>query len=365
MSIGQDEYGNIYEETPDGRRRLLVSGTAQPVRAPKPSPTASLENIAGNYAVDRGIDAIGSYLGGEAAVQTGLGEGISAMGGLDAGTAVGSALDGSTMLAGGGTAPMTPGLTAAAPQAGVSLAQIGGPLLALYGGYNAYDALSKGQSSRTGLATAGAGVGLMLGGPVGAGIGAVAGSGLGYLVNKTPLKHKSTAQERAEHMQQIAGQGENSKRYIQTALAEEKDQYNKGQRLDSGADPTFAGYDPETGRWRNNKYAASGNLADLQAQDVWGSYGILNMFGEDYWTKMSPYERYAISRAALDNGLIKSKKGDLVVTDPDKLRSLADSAYKNEQYKKDYAGVEKSENKLAASKAQPQATSGASGGVSL
>lgn len=331
MSIGQDEYGNIYEELPDGSRRMLVPGSARQVSAPRQE--VGLKDLAIKYGIDKGIDAITS-----SAVDQGVSSilpEISSLGDFSYTLAQEAPLG--FNLAGELPASIANVGAAEAPAAGAGFAQIAGPILALKGGYDTYKALSNGQSSRTGLGTAGAGIGMMLGGPVGAGIGAIAGSGLGYLVNKTPLRHKSTKQVQAER--QVSLRDLNSKainNYLDTSNKQLSSSPNMGGRVDTSTAADFVGINPETGMWTNNKYATSRNLADLQAQDVWGSYGMLNLFGDDYFSKMSEFERYAASRSALENNLIKSNKGDLMITDGDKLKSLLADAYKNEQYKKDY-----------------------------
>lgn len=86
--------------------------------------------------------------------------------------------------------------------------------------------------------------------------------------------------------------------------------------------------------------APGGQLQDLTDAEIktanptqlWGSYGMLNTFGNDYFTKMNEFQRFAATKAALDAGLLNSNHGDTMVTDPERLKQLLPDAYKNKAY---------------------------------
>ena len=74
-------------------------------------------------------------------------------------------------------------------------------------------------------------------------------------------------------------------------------------------------------------------------KDPWamsGQYGMLQTFGGDYFNKMNEFQRFAASRAAIDNGLLKGDHGDIIVTDPEKLKGLLLQYQNDEKVQQEY-----------------------------
>lgn len=94
-------------------------------------------------------------------------------------------------------------------------------------------------------------------------------------------------------------------------------------------------------------------LAMKDPTAMWGSYGMLNTFGKDYFDKMDEFQRYAATQAAIDNGLFDPEKGDMLITDAAKLKSLTEGAYKNADYRKAYDSWKKTEKSPALSSIAP------------
>lgn len=62
---------------------------------------------------------------------------------------------------------------------------------------------------------------------------------------------------------------------------------------------------------------------NLTPEDVWGGAGVLQTFGNDWLGKYSGDQRRQISQGLIDNGLIDQKLGDIVITDADKAKTIA------------------------------------------
>lgn len=84
-------------------------------------------------------------------------------------------------------------------------------------------------------------------------------------------------------------------------------------------------------RWNQIK-----DKAMKSAPDMWGTYGMLNTFGSDYFDKMNEFQRFAATQYAIDNGLLKGDKGDIVVTDPERLKAALKDFTDNKAYQDMY-----------------------------
>lgn len=71
-------------------------------------------------------------------------------------------------------------------------------------------------------------------------------------------------------------------------------------------------------------------------QAMAGQLGLLQTFGADYFSKMNEFERFAAARAAIDNGLLDGDHGDILVTDPEKLKSILPQYVADEKVQQEY-----------------------------
>jgi hypothetical protein len=292
-----------------------------PAQPAAPSPAQQLAQSVVNAGIKKGINYGAESIGGmsSAAAPAGVVEG-----------GVGTAIDGSTMMA-------NPAFTAEAPGAFSSgtlgaAGNVIGTIAALKGGYDTINGLQHGgEGLRGGLTTAGAGVGQLIGGPLGAGAGAILGNIAGYGLqgdgwkNKLALTavmpplgvakmlgfnpiHKTTRQSAQEHTSDLLKQNKDDSKY---------QDYIKSIR---------AGYDraPETpdtpfaGKYRNwDEYKAAG----LQAGDLSGVYGNLKTFGKD-WTDIDQSQREQITQGLIKADLYKSKRGEVEITDAERAKQV-------------------------------------------
>lgn len=72
-----------------------------------------------------------------------------------------------------------------------------------------------------------------------------------------------------------------------------------------------------------NTFDGKKEAGTLGAEDVWGGYGMFKTYGNDWLNKYSEDDRRNISQALIDNDLITSNKGDIVVRDENRARELA------------------------------------------
>lgn len=216
------------------------------------------------------------------------------------------------------------------PANSITFGDVGGTAAMVYNGIDAAGRLIHGNKRgkiQGGATLAGTGIGYALGGPVGGGIGSVvgrfAGRGLAHMFggNVTGM----AKDKRTEELSQMG--------------------YTPDQ-LKLRTDPD-----------KTNKHYGEVPTADRLSRptDVWGSQGLMHTFGSDYLNKKSEQDRFADSQAAIDNGLIKSDKGDVVVTDEAKLRDLSAAAEANPDYIKHYQHW-KSQQPDATPAATPAAT---------
>jgi hypothetical protein len=321
MNVVEDGRGNVYEVDAQGNviRQLASNGR-------KPQQQVSLDSI--NPVLKEGIKEGVSTLIGESGAASAVPGGVA--------TAVPGAIPGAGQSVVDGVIVDTP-LANAPVAGGIGLGQVLGAAGAAYGGYNMlknfgkYDSKSgamRGAATGASLGSIIPGVGTIIGGIGGAAVGALAGA----------FKHKTTAEYKAERAKELMGlNSPGVSGYLQQASRNAPGSPNYLGAIDPNAGADFVGINSKNkNQWTNNKFAASGDEKDLQAQDVWGSYGMMKTFGGDYLDKMSEYQRYAASRAAVENNLINADKGDLLVTDGDKLKELATAGYETKQWQQDY-----------------------------
>lgn len=202
-------------------------------------------------------------------------------------------------------APSVPG---AAP---FSLADGAGTTVAIINGIDAFNNLRNGDKRgriEGGTTAAGTAVGYFLGGAPGAGIGSVvgrtAGRGLAHVFGGGVTKR-----EQEKNTKDLLALG-----FLEDQLA--------GRINPDKADPNY------------KKVPTEAIMRDPAS--MWGTYGMQSTFGPGYFNDMSEKDRWAVTQAAIENNLLKGKHGDVIVTDQDKLRSLADEAKNSPLYAEAY-----------------------------
>jgi len=76
-------------------------------------------------------------------------------------------------------------------------------------------------------------------------------------------------------------------------------------------------------------------MADLKAEDVWGSNGVFDTFGSDWLGKFSEDERRRISKRLLDEDLFKSDHGDIIIHSDNKERAMQIAEEERKQKEKE------------------------------
>lgn len=251
--------------------------------------------------------AAGTAAAGTAAT----GAGAGAAGASSAGAAGGSGIAGAATPATGSM------MASAAPYLGAAGAGLGA-----YGVYDATQMRDRPGAAKAG-AMSGAGMGLglaaaapLLGlGPLGwgaYGLMALGGAGLGGGLGAA-LAHEGTADAQNRRWGGLAERG-----------------------VQSAAD--FAHKNPgETGTWEDGKYAGQQwtfekalDLAKENPDHFRGVYGNFDVFGNDWTQKYGDDEQRKIVSALINEGLYKSNKGDVIITDQDKAREVAARALSEE-----------------------------------
>lgn len=92
------------------------------------------------------------------------------------------------------------------------------------------------------------------------------------------------------------------------------------------------------------------------APDMWGQFGMLNTFKKDYFEKMSEFQRFAATQYAIDNGLLKEDHGDIIVTDPERLRAALEEFTSNKDYQAMYEAWKKGGEKQVGTQQMDEAT---------
>lgn len=123
------------------------------------------------------------------------------------------------------------------------------------------------------------------------------------------LGHKTTRDVAKEHTQELKNQGVDNAAWQQYVAGMRK------QYEDAPPDPSK----PFAGKYESwDAYKEGG----LEAADLSGVYGNMSTFGPD-WANYSDQQRQDITQALIDNNLYDSKKGEVIVTDPEKAKQLA------------------------------------------
>ena len=232
-------------------------------------------------------------------------------------TAVGTAVDGGTLIA--------PSSVAGSSGAGAfSLGGIGSagnailPIAGVAGAYDLFTSDKRGTGSGIAQgAASGAAIGSYFG-PIGAGVGGVLGGILGAFGGKPRTKLEE------ERLGKLNESG------IKTFTPPEFDESRgRSQQLsdikkEMGISDDFIGYTPD-GHYANARWLKSGKESDLRAQDIWGYATFSEHFGND-WYNTSEENREKIASKALDLGLIKEHHGTIDITgkNKDQLLDYAD-----------------------------------------
>lgn len=281
--IEQGQDGNWYLIEPDGSR----SRVDNPVR-----PRVSIADIAGSYAANKGAGAAADYVGSiwrpGTLTTSEISQGPLNLGSLGSGsldTVAQSQLGPTSQVVGSAEAG-----SAALPEA-TSYAPALAGIAGLAGAYNLYRNREKIGTGRGYLqgAASGAGIGYGVAGPIGAGVGA----GLGLLGNALGIGHKSRTKGE-EHL--------------------------RGQLQEQGVNIPNSGVK----EWENNpKFAQSRNEADLTGKDIVNAAQFYaSIPGYD---KLDPARREKVAQAALNQGLIRERLGQIEVSPNEALSQLAQS----------------------------------------
>lgn len=183
---------------------------------------------------------------------------------------------------------------------------VAGGLTAAYNNYGAFNQLRHGDTKNVikgGATVVGTAIGAYLGGPVGAGIGStvgkVAGRGIASAADRLGLVHKSTKQfqqDRWGSLGQLIDPNSPTGQYIQ-------DYQQHIQEGPKGEPKKFQ---------------------DMTAEDLVPGLGFFQEFGNDWLEKATPEQRVEVARRAQQENLVESKKGDILLTDPARVREIWD-----------------------------------------
>lgn len=196
---------------------------------------------------------------------------------------------------------------------------------AAYGAYNALQGVKEGDPMQAGLGGAGAVAGLnAMGyalGPWGVAATIVAPAALAYL-NDQFFSSKSTKEYQKERTDQLLEKGftEEQLRVLRPTTFDDMPKADDGE-------------------WKRlMKIPGNKERFENGVTSNWGSDGMLKAFGPEYLNEMSEQDRWALTRAAIDNKFLKSDKGDRVMAGPnkEKLRAMADEAKSNPAYIEEY-----------------------------
>ena len=176
------------------------------------------------------------------------------------------------------------------------------------GAYEAFQGIRKHNPLQAGLGGAGIGLGLnTLGYSLGP-LGWAAAAGIPVVASL--FDHESTRDVARKHTSSLLDQGQDNpawQNYVQGM---------RGQYDSAPADPSKPFHGGQFGSW--DEYKAAG----LDAGDLTGVYGNLKTFGPE-WASLNLDQQKAVTQALIDNNLYSSKKGEVVVTDPEKAKQLS------------------------------------------
>lgn len=140
----------------------------------------------------------------------------------------------------------------------------------------------------------------------------------------TGLGRKTTQQKQAERRKNLIE--EDVAGYLDY-LKNSPTSANKGGKVSSDGEG-FVGVG-ENG-WVNNVFAESRDEKDLRPEDVWGSEGMFETYGDDWLGgTYSEQDRRNISQALLDNNLIDERDGGIYVKDKEAALALAKEVVPN------------------------------------
>lgn len=280
---------------------------AQAMGYPQPAPSG-MDQLMGPLAQAGIQKGVSSLLSPSASAATQAGEAANAAFGGSAAISQAQAANEAWNAAGSAaTEAAAPGM-GFAPYAGLAGAGLGA-----YGLYNSINSNDKKGGALSGMALGGglAAAAPLIGlGPIGWGglaLAAALGGGAGFGLTSA-LGHKSTKQYQQERTEKLLGSMKGHEDIVSALRG----------AAHNGADDA---------EW---KRTATERMKDPTG--MWGTYGMLNTFGSDYFDKMNEHQRYAITKAAIDNNLLKGNKGDIVVTDAEKLKALLPEATANKDY---------------------------------
>ena len=194
---------------------------------------------------------------------------------------------------------------AAAPSA---LSQGLGAAGAAYGTYQALQGVKEGDPMQAGMGGAGAWVGLnamgMTLGP--AGWAMIAAPVALSLVSKY-FDKPSIIEQTKERWGKLS----KSEDPATAAYAQQYQSY-----LDSDQQKADAGIDFDEAKKQG-----------LKPEQVWGGYGMFDTYGSDWLNKYSEEQRRQISQRLIDADLVDSRKGDIVLTDKEKAKKIAEEVF--------------------------------------
>lgn len=279
-----------------------------------------LEKLFSNGSADKG----GYAVGGNALSTSGLAEAgqgtVFANGSTFAGTAVGTAADGGTLMSTGVTVPISEGASVAstAGTAGATGAfDLGGigsagnvflPAAGAVGGYNLLtNNYGPGRGALQGAAS-GAAIGSYFG-PEGALIGGGIGGAVG--LTKGLFKHETTRQHAQKDTAALRSQFQDDPTY-QAYVNAMRSQYDAPP-----PDPSHPFHNGQYSSWGEYKKAG------LDAGDLSGVLGNLQL-GSKY-TNLSEDQKKAFTQAAINANLYDSKRGEVIFNDPNRAQQLFDS----------------------------------------
>lgn len=294
---------------------------------------AGFEQLGGTLVGALGTKAITDVAQGQKALG-GLREGLSNIGkevsglfGPGAPIGVGPVASGAeyaSALEGAGqaatqTATVTPPAEAGMFAPGSTLGTALGGLGVGLGAYGAFKGIKKGDPLSAGLGGLGLASGLSQLGLLGAGpigwAGLIAAPVVGSLFGKDVSAPERNVRK--------------TKALLKMGFTPEQ----LGTRVDAKGNPVTESnrFTKEAGEtWKRLTSSTDPNVNPLrQATGIWGTEGMLETFGPDYFNKMSEFDRYVAGTAAVENNQIYQKKGELLVKDKEALRTAV------EQYKAD------------------------------
>jgi hypothetical protein len=230
----------------------------------------------------------------EAATNTAL-TGAGTTAGTTAGTAAGTVPSGEILSA--------TRVAGQAPVEGLTAANYAGGALGLgLGGYNTYKGVTTGNELQSALGGASMGLGLNA---LGVGLGPYGWAAMvAAPVVASLLKHESTRDVAKKHTKQLMKMGKDDAQW---------QNYVSGMRQQYNAPP------PDKSKPFAGKYASweAYKAGGLESNDLTGVYGNLKTFGPE-WAKLNFNQQKAVTQGIIDAGLYDSKKGEVIITDPQK-----------------------------------------------